>query len=341
MTDEKLILDEIIPESLTVSGQQRHPEPFPMVYGFHAGKKKIDGVVDWIQHERDSLLAQLTTTGAMLFRGFPVASDLEFDSFIRAFGLKNLAYDDTFSNAIRSNRTSRVFTANEAPPSVPIFLHHELAQTPVYPSHLFFFCEQSPETGGETLLCRSDVLFESLAHEVPEFIESCKNLGIRYTNIMPLNEDEESGQGRSWCSTLSTNKKLSAEEKLRHLGYQWEWQEDGSIRVVTPVMPAIRKLDDKRCVFFNQLIAAYRGWDGGCSESQKTISFGDGSEISGKTMSIVSDLADHLSFNLVWEKGDVALINNSLVLHGRKTYIGQRSVLASLAVDTHSLFSDQ
>ena len=97
----------------------------------------------------------------------------------------------------------------------------------------------------------------------------------------------------------------------------------------------------KSAVFFNQLIAAYRGWDGGSNESQKTISFGDGSEISDKTMSIVSDLADHLSFNLVWEKGDVALINNSLVLHGRKPYKGQRSVLASLAAEAHSLFSDQ
>ena len=83
----------------------------------------------------------------------------------------------------------------------------------------FFFCEQPPEAGGETPLCRSDVLFEALAHEVPEFIESCKNLGVRYTNIMPPNEDEESGQGRSWCSTLSTNKKLFAEERLHDLGY--------------------------------------------------------------------------------------------------------------------------
>jgi hypothetical protein len=37
-----------------------------------------------------------------------------------------------------------VFTANEAPAEIEIFLHHEMAQTPRFPSHLFFFCEKSP-----------------------------------------------------------------------------------------------------------------------------------------------------------------------------------------------------
>ena len=84
-----------------------------------------------------------------------------------AFDLPNFAYDESLSNAVRVNRTPRVFTANEAPPSVTIFLHHEMAQTPVYPSRLFFFCEQAAETGGATPICRSDVLWERLAERLP------------------------------------------------------------------------------------------------------------------------------------------------------------------------------
>ena len=328
-------------ELLTISGQQKHPAPFPLVYSFSSEKMKKGDTEDWVKHEKDSLLEQLATSGAIVFRGLPIDSDLEFDSFIQSFGLNNLAYEDTFSNALRSNRTPRVFTANEAPPSVPIFLHHELSQTPVYPSHVFFFCESPPETGGETSLCRSDILFESLKKKVPEFIESCKKLGIRYRNVMPANQDEESGQGRSWRSTLSTDNKLFAEEKLRSLDYQWEWLEDDSLKVITSVMPAVRALRDNRSVFFNQLIAAFRGWDDKRNEAQKSISFGDGSDIPGKTMRTVCDMADLLSFHLEWKKGDVAIINNRLVMHGRKPYEGERSILASLAVDESSLFADQ
>ena len=60
-----------------------------------------------------------------------------FDDFVAGFNLPNFAYDESLSNAVRHNRTPRVFTANEAPQDVEIFLHHEMAQTPYYPSHLF------------------------------------------------------------------------------------------------------------------------------------------------------------------------------------------------------------
>ena len=50
-------------------------------------------------------------------------------------------------------------------------------------------------------------------------------------------------------------------------------------------------------------------------------------------MSAVSDIADNLAFSLDWQKGDIVFINNLLVLHGRKPYEGNRSVLASLVLD--------
>ena len=48
-------------------------------------------------------------------------------------------------------------------------------------------------------------------------------------------------------------------------------------------------------------------------------------------MNIAVKLADQLTFNLEWETGDIALIDNYLVMHGRRPYKGDRRVLASLA----------
>ena len=59
-----------------------------------------------------------------------VADAQAFDDFVAGFDLPNFAYDESLSNAVRHNRTPRVFTANEAPQDVEIFLHHEMAQTP-------------------------------------------------------------------------------------------------------------------------------------------------------------------------------------------------------------------
>ena len=231
---------------------------------------------------------------------------------------------------MRRNRTERVFTANEAPPSVSIFLHHEMAQTPVYPSKLFFFCEHAQMTGGATPLCRSDVLLAELTKVRPGFVAACEQLGVRYSNTMPLEDDLASGQGRSWRSTLSVADKAAAEEKLTGLGYSWQWQDDQSLRVTTPSLPAVRMLDDGRKVFFNQLIAAFRGWKDERNSAEKSICFGDSTAIDAADMAVAIELADELSFDTSWQTGDVALVDNFLVMHGRRPFEGERRILASL-----------
>ena len=50
-------------------------------------------------------------------------------------------------------------------------------------------------------------------------------------------------------------------------------------------------------------------------------------------MQIAIDLADDLSFDLALQTGDVALIDNYLVMHGRRPFVGERRVLASLVAD--------
>jgi len=227
----------------------------------------------------------------------------------------------------------REFTANEAPASVSIFLHHEMAQTPIYPSKLFFYCEQAAHSGGATPLCRSDILLQELTKQAPEFVAACLKLGVRYSNVMPNIDDLESGQGRSWRSTLSTDDKSAAEDKLRKLGYQWEWLEQDSLRVTTAVLPAVRETDNGRQVFFNQLIAAFRGWKDTRNATEKSIRFGDDSAISTQAMAKAIHIGDELSFDIPWQSGDVALVDNFLVMHGRRPFEGQRRVLASLIAD--------
>jgi alpha-ketoglutarate-dependent taurine dioxygenase len=47
-------------------------------------------------------------------------------------------------------------------------------------------------------------------------------------------------------------------------------------------------------------------------------------------MALTIELGDKLSFDLPWQTGDVALVDNFLVMHGRRPFSGSRRVLASL-----------
>lgn len=272
----------------------------------------------------------LKNSGTVLFRGFDVAAPEDFDAVVEAYGDDNFAYKESLSNAVRVNVTPRVFTANEAPPETSIYLHHEMAQTPIYPSKLFFYCQIAADKGGATPLCRSDVLLEKLAKEDPDLVQAFADKGVRYSSTMPLENDAGSGQGRSWRSTLSCESKEGAEARLQALGYEWKWQEHESLRVTTPVLSAVRSVDDGRRVFFNQLIAAFRGWSDSRNDASKSICFGDGTAITPDHMAGAIRLADELSFDLQWQSGDVALIDNFTVMHGRRPFEGTRRVLASL-----------
>ncbi len=304
-------------------------DAFPRMYCAGSGMD-VQGAAGWVAMHRASIQEQLDQCGAVVFRGFGLSSDSHFDQFIRAFAWQNFTYAESLSNAVRRNRTDRVFTANEAPPDVSIYLHHEMAQTPIYPSKLFFFCEQPALKGGATPICRSDWLLERLALDAPAFVAACAERGVRYSQTMPLDEDLASGQGRSWRSTLSANNRLEAEAKLTALSYEWSWLADGSLQVTTPVLPAVRTLNDGSQSFFNQLIAAFFGWQDARNDGRKAITHGDGTPLNNDAMQAAVALAEELTVDLRWQQGDVALVDNFRVMHGRRPFAGERRVLASL-----------
>jgi len=205
-----------------------------------------------------------------------------------------------------------------------------MAQTPVYPSRLFFFCEQAADRGGATPLCRSDVLFERIAEEFPDFARDCETKGLKYSNVMPPENDFASGMGRSWQSTFRAETQEAAQQRMSELGYAWEWLTDGCLRATTPVLPAVKEIEPGRKVFFNQLIAAFHGWKDSRNDPTKAITFGDGTPLNPETVDRVAGIAEELTFDVPWQNGDVALVDNLVVMHGRRTFEGTRKVLASL-----------
>ena len=286
--------------------------------------------VEEVMERTNELLQSAHHNGAVLIRRLPLQTARDFDALVQAFKLPNFPYEKSLSNAVRINRTERVFTANEAPPETTIPLHHEMAQTPFYPTWVFFFCEQAPETGGATPICHSGQLWKALEKECPGFARDCEVHGLRYTNTMPSQNDTASGLGRSWCSTFSVEKKEEAENRLKELGYTWKWLKDECLRVTTPVLPAVLETNGQK-TFFNQLIAAFHGWKDSRNDPSKSITFGNGTPIDTVHIEKTSKLAEKFTYDLDWQSGELCIIDNRISMHGRKPFTGKRSVLASMS----------
>ena len=256
-----------------------------------------------------------------------------FEKFVVAYGLPVFPYRESLSNAVRVNHSERVFTANEAPSQVEIYLHHEMAQTPVSPSVLFFCCISAAEQGGATPLCRSDQLFEAFKLSHPKWTEQLVSKGLRYVTRMPAVSDESSGQGRSWYNTLNVSDKDEVEKKLTAMGYEYSWQNNGGLETLSPLLPGVVELTNGGQSFYHQLIAAYRGWPGVRENPASGVMFGDKTEIPVGLLESLSTMAEDYTTDLHWADGEIAMLNNRMIMHGRRPYSGnrKRQVLVSMA----------
>ena len=209
-----------------------------------------------------------------------------------------------------------------------------MAQTPLPPDKLFFCCLSASVSGGATPLCRSDYLARDLREEHPALFKAFDQRGLKYTTTMPADNDHASGQGRSWQSTLSVRSKAEAEARLTQMGYTFLWQQDDSLVTTTARLPATKQLPNGDVSFFNQVIAVHLGWRNSAS-GKPNLTFGDGSPIEQKALETIVEVASRHTVDLAWEDGDIALIDNHRMMHGRRPYGGDRprQVIVTLALD--------
>eukprot|EP00039_Didymoeca_costata_P029298 m.24040 g.24040 ORF g.24040 m.24040 type:complete len:368 (-) comp7568_c0_seq2:222-1325(-) len=335
-------------ESQTVGGLQ-----VPLIYKCHNDKCSTDDVTSWVSETQKQIEEQLKTHGAILFRGFPLKTPDDFDKFVSAFqGWEDLPYEDSLSFAVRVKRSNRICTTNEGRYGGIVF-HHEQAQSPRWPSKLFFCCEKAanPGDGGYTGICRSDIVLNQLREKEPEFVKELEAKGVKYTIYLGGADDPSIGVGRSWKSYFSADTKESCEARMKELGYTWEWLEGGKLRAVTPKLEAILKAPgtETEC-FFNQLPATLsnakefsKTETGAATDPQdvqvtqeglnKCLSFADGSPISVESLQVAKALCENNAVDLKWQDGDVGLLDNYMVMHCRRIWngpLGSRKLLASL-----------
>ena len=175
-----------------------------------------------------------------------------------------------------------IFTANESPPDEPIPFHHELAQTPNPPEYVFFFCDVAPGVGGQTPIIDSTEVYRFAKENHPDFITKVMKHGARYIRTLPAEDDPSSPIGRSYKNTWNVSSPEELEKKLsKKEGCSWEWFDDGSVRVTSEPVPAIRLVTDHaqnqvfQWTFANSLVAAFLGWQDSRNDRLEALRFGN------------------------------------------------------------------
>jgi alpha-ketoglutarate-dependent taurine dioxygenase len=321
--DSMPVLETDIPEQKVFDNQ-----PFPLVLSPGLKEWEFTKWIHWFQNNTSFIQKLLSQYGAILFRGFPVHSPEDFDSMVGAFGFKDFPYIG--GAAPRKQVTGRVFTSNEAPPSELIPFHHEMAQSPKYPKKLFFYCDVEPPRGGETPILLSHLVYQEMKQRCPDFVAALEQKGIKYTRIMPEEDDPSTPIGRGWRSTYAVNSREELEKRCHELGSELEWLEDGCLKVTT-ILPAVKHNSEiGKPTWFNSMIAAYQGWKDKRNDPTKAVTFGDGTPLPPEDLQTCSQIMNEICVAFGWKKGDVLMIHNELVMHARNSFVPPRRILACL-----------
>ena len=225
-----------------------------------------------------------------------------------------------------------VFTANEAPNTAIIPFHHELTQSDNPPDYLAFYCKNKAEKGGETPLMDSNLAYRYIHENFPSIEMKMNKLGVRYTRILPEQDDLSSPLGRSWKNTYNVDSRSCLENILDLKdGIDYHWKSDGCISITSEILPAIfYNHETNNYIFFNSIVAAYNGWQDDRNDRFKSVTYGNGEPIESDFLVSLTEYINKNSVSWKWNNGDIIWIDNRQAMHSRNPYIGKRQVYASL-----------
>jgi hypothetical protein len=200
---------------------------------------------------------------------------------------------------------------------------------------VLFFCRVAPETGGETSIGDCRRILESLD---PEIAERFAQKQVKYVQ----NIHGGWSLGKSWQQTFETDQRSDVEDFCTSRAVDFQWMEDGSLRT-SQVRPgvAVHPQTGER-LWFNQADQWHRSsWRPGDLQSMLKIMkedelphgayHGDGSEIATADLDAIRQVYQQVEVLFPWRSGDVLMLDNMLVAHGRKAFQGPRDILVAMA----------
>lgn len=285
---------------------------------------------EFIQANRAWLDDELRLHGAILLRGFRVRDTADFDRIMRTLSPTQEVFLGGASPRTQLSETA--FTSTDYPADFPIQFHCEYSYAYEWPMRLAFACLEPADSGGATPIADTRKVLASINPDiVAEFVARRIMYVRRY---IP-------GLGVSWQQAFQTTDEDEVVRACRHLHIEVDWK-DGTLIARQYSDPVLGHPETGERTWFNHAfffnIHAFEPLEirqalltGGEESLAANTYYGDGGAIKP---TIVEHLGDAYRQNAVefdWQQGDVLLVDNMLMAHGRRPFAGRRRIVVGMA----------
>ncbi|HEX6290124.1 MAG TPA: TauD/TfdA family dioxygenase [Herpetosiphonaceae bacterium] len=297
----------------------------------------VDGVrlIEWAAGHREQIESWLLKHGGILLRGFALGSVSDFEQFIGSTADNWAEYREPATP--RSQVSANIYTSTDYPPAQRIFLHNENSHTESWPMKIYFFCVTAAQQGGETPIADCRAIFERIDPAVRQRFTEKQIMYVRNFG---------DGLGYSWEQVFKTTDRREVEAYCRDNQIEAEWKPDNGLRIryVRPAVAKHPRTDEP--VWFNHgtffhistqepairesLLAAMPEAD-----LPYNTYYGDGSSIEPEVLNHLRAVYNEATIAFPWQEGDLLMLDNMLVAHGRSSFVGPRKVLVGMAEPCH------
>jgi alpha-ketoglutarate-dependent taurine dioxygenase len=287
-------------------------------------------VAAWVFSNREMIESQLRIDGAVLLRGFDVSTEKAFKDVIDVCCGGPLFY--SYRSTPRTTVGPGIYTATEYPAGLSIPMHNENAYQRDWPLLLFFYCVYPADRGGQTPLADTVNVTNRIDPSVRrKFLEKKVKYIRNYVNGVDL----------SWQTVFQTESPAEVEQYCRANDIKYEWLPNSTLRTSQVCQSFAKDPRTGKSIWFNQahlfhpssldertrevLLRTFEEQD-----LPRNATYGDGSPIEASALNDIRQAFEREKILFEWEAGDLLIVNNMRVSHGRTPYQGKRRVLAAM-----------
>ncbi|KAG7806219.1 hypothetical protein KL921_004947 [Ogataea angusta] len=322
---------------------------FPVAYNLHNsdGSHSPDELAAFLAElgARGFFNKQLKNHGVVVLRHTGTTDPEVISRYVEAIATSsgNEEFEQTGVTAKRTIVTPHLSTANEGPSNLAIYQHNEFSRFLKYPSRLFFVCTRYKAAGGATPLVHGGELFAALEQVYPDFLTELGNKGLYMKQTWPLETDNSTAWRDYFCfgRDLHTNEDLETQKNKasvlveEYVSKDYYFDENNDLIVGQHSRP-IRNYrvseTESYPVLFNSIAAYYADSKFKSNAYQKTaaLDYDNSEPIPIKYLDELLEQSIKLAYHHEWQEGDIAIVDNHQVSHGREPWDGERHVLVSM-----------
>ncbi len=264
----------------------------------------VEGSGDPMNLNRSECTSALAKFGLLVFRGFNFDGDT-FRSFSDAFMSQVLTHGARSRNKVSDDGTVVEVTRGQN----AMCLHREMAYVPWSPSLLWFHCVKAPDAGGQTTFGSGKDFALKLKSTTCQLL---LQRPIVYRHKWP----KEARAGFFGTPDLSAAlEKLDRYQSVQIVSATEDLLEfEYKTRLLVQQESEVYFLNS----FMNMLESAHLGL---C-----TVTFEDGAALPSAIIEEFKSVEEQIIQPHTWKNGDVVLVDNNKIMHGRRDFSGERTI---------------